>query len=145
MNKFLTILFIILLAGCNGNNEKEAANNSGGQGELKFLLEYNGKFPSQVGFMTNHIVERRLANLLKEDFEAFQKAEGLCELPLVVNGDVVTAHFTTCADTKVIVRNISFDAAQDAVWVAEKRGGRASVKADHPKLNMPQELLRFKN
>ncbi len=140
--RYILPALLIFFTSCN--NSSTPADEFA-KGELKFLLEYGGKLPSDVGFMTNHIVERRLANLLKEQFETFQKSEGLCELPLIVEGNVVTAHYTLCSDKSVIVRNVSFDAAQDALWVAEKRGGSASVKADHPKLNMPQELLRFKN
>ncbi|MBK8657309.1 MAG: hypothetical protein IPN22_00100 [Bacteroidetes bacterium] len=141
MKKILPLL-LLALSACNQAPEQTSES---AKGELKFLLNYSGKLPSDVGFMTNHIVERRIANLLKEKFEDFQKAEGLCELPLVVEENVITAHYTLCSDKSVIVRNVSIDAAQDAVWVAEKRGGSASVKADHPKLRMPQELLRFKN
>ncbi len=141
MKKILPLL-LLALSACNQAPEQ---SSEAAKGELKFLLSYSGKLPSDVGFMTNHIVERRLANLLKEKFEDFQKAEELCELPLVVEGNVITAHYTLCSDQSVIVRNVSIDAAQDAVWVAEKRGCSASVKADHPKLRMPQELLRFKN
>ncbi|MCW5907242.1 MAG: hypothetical protein KIS94_05245 [Chitinophagales bacterium] len=39
------------------------------KGELAFLLNYNGKNPEDVGLLTNHIVERRLANIMKDSFE----------------------------------------------------------------------------
>lgn len=140
--KFFGPILLIILSGCSSTPTKTEGE---AKGELKFLLDYNGKLPSEVGFMSNHIVERRLANLLKEKFEPFQKTEGLCEMPIVVIDNVATAHFVVCTDTTTFVRNISFDAEQDAVWIAEKKGEGASIVADHPKLNMPQELLRFKN
>lgn len=45
------------------------------KGELAFLAQYDGRMPGDVGFLTNHILERRIANLIKDsmDLVVFRK------------------------------------------------------------------------
>jgi hypothetical protein len=131
---------LIFASGCNSGS-----SNSGSKGELGFLLGHAGKLPSDVGFLTNQIIERRLANLLKENLAAFKEDKTVCEMPiLVIDSNLVVARYKSCEFDNQILRNICIDVAQDAIWISQVKDGKASIQADHSKLPMPKELMIFK-
>ena len=76
----MSVIILLLMSSCNQQSTKP----SQAKGELAFLLQYNNRLPSDVGFLTNHIMERRVANLLKEKYEPFIQSIGE-ELPLRVD------------------------------------------------------------
>ncbi|MFM2307531.1 MAG: hypothetical protein RLZZ367_2200 [Bacteroidota bacterium] len=135
----MRLLFLILVfsftASCNNNqhspdNKKPAAP----KGELAFLLQYNGRMPSDVGFTTNHIVERRLANLMKADFQPFRDSLGT-EHPLVV--DTVNYIVKAYYGGKLIHQQILIDVANDAFWVDYMLPDTTLYYTDNTKLNKP--------
>lgn len=135
----LTAFLIIIATGCN------SGSGTGSKGELGFLTGYAGKLPSDVGFLTNQIIERRLANLLKDELVAFKEDKTVCEMPiLVIDSNLVVARYKSCEFDNQILRNICIDVAQDAIWISQVKGGKASIQADHSKLPMPKELMIFK-
>ncbi|HRG89915.1 MAG TPA: hypothetical protein PLW44_12905 [Chitinophagales bacterium] len=135
MRWLLLVVAVLFVASCNTNqpkadNKKPAAP----KGELAFLLQYNGRMPSDVGFATNHIVERRLANLMKENFQPFRDSLGT-EYPLVVDtvNYIVKAHY----GGKLIHQEIVIDVANDAFWVDYMRPDTTLHFADNSTLMRP--------
>lgn len=135
MRWLLLVVAVLFVASCNTNqpkadNKKPAAP----KGELAFLLQYNGRMPSDVGFTTNHIVERRLANLMKENFQPFRDSLGT-EYPLVVDtvNYIVKAHY----GGKLIHQEIVIDVANDAFWVDYMRPDTTLHFADNTSLMKP--------
>lgn len=135
----LVALILIAAFGCN------SSGNSGAKGELGFLINHAGKLPSDFNFLNNQIMERRLANLLKDDLVAFKEDKTLCEMPiLVIDSNLVVARYKSCEFDNQILRNICIDVAQDAIWISQVKDGKANIQADHSKLPMPKELMIFK-
>jgi len=135
----LLTMAAILTSGCNSGSSSDS------KGELGFLTGYAGKLPSDVGFLTNQIIERRLANLLKNDLLAFKEDKTLCEMPiLVIDSNLVVARYKSCEFDNQVLRNICIDVAQDAIWISQVKEGKANILADHSKLPMPKELMIFK-
>ncbi len=115
MRLLFLIVVVFLTASCNSNQHStDSKKPATPKGELAFLLQYNSRMPSDVGFATNHIVERRLANLMKENFQPFRDSLGT-EYPLIVDtvNYIVKAHY----GGKLIHQEIVIDVANDAFWV----------------------------
>ena len=110
MNTKLTFLFLLFLSACNQQPKTLPIL----KGELVFLLQYNNRLPSDVGFLTNHIMERRMANLLKENYEPFM-TELKKEQPLVIDSirNIITARFVKGKSTDLVI----VDVANDALWI----------------------------
>jgi hypothetical protein len=87
-------------------------------GETAFLLQYNSLLPSDVGFLSNHIMERRLANLLKNDFEKFTGNIHF-ENPIAVDTTtfVVRAVFPTNSARNKNYAVVTIDVMHDAIWL----------------------------
>ena len=135
MRWLLLAVAVLFVASCNTNqpnadNKKPAAP----KGEMAFLLQYNGRMPSDVGFTTNHIVERRLANLMKENFQPFRDSLGT-EYPLVVDtvNYIVKAHY----GGEFIHQEIVIDVANDAFWVDYMRPDTTLHYTDNTSLKRP--------
>ena len=130
------LLVVFFITACNN---QPASNNTykkpaAPKGELAFLLQYNGRMPSDVGFTTNHIVERRLANLMKENFQPFRDSLGT-EYPLVVDtvNYIVKAHY----GGEFIHQEIVIDVANDAFWVDYMRPDTTLHYTDNTSLKRP--------
>jgi hypothetical protein len=131
----LHILFcaLFLLAGCNSPQQPPVAKP---KGELAFLLEYNHRLPQDVGFLTNHIMERRIANLLKENYEPFIKS---CrESSVLVIDTTRYIVFANYYQGKLIQHQIIVDVPNDAIWVDYSLGYEVRHYADRPSLPKPE-------
>ncbi len=113
----LPLMLLLLLSACNTTPQKETKANKPLKGEFAFLLQYNGKLPEDVGFLTNHIVERRLANILKDRFQDFM-AGTQCGKPIVVDGSTIHSVYVDCNNDTLEVRRVDIDVADDVVWVS---------------------------
>ena len=72
----LALCFMACLAACNRKpadtaTTTQTATNAKPKGEFAFLLNYNGQMPEDVGLLTNHIVQRRLANVMKDSMLSY--------------------------------------------------------------------------
>lgn len=135
MRWLLLVVAVLFVASCNTNQPKaDNKKPATPKGELAFLLQYNGRMPSDVGFTTNHIVERRLANLMKADFQPFRDSLGT-EYPLVVDtvNYVVKAYY----GDKLIHQQILIDVANDAFWVDYMLPDTTLYYTDNTTLNKP--------
>ena len=132
--QFGLLILFLLLNSCNQQPEKPVYP----KGELAFLLQYHNRLPTDVGFLTNHIVARRVANLMKENFILLvnQQKE---ETPLVVDSirNVVKAVYTKHKDGKQVVAQVTVDVANDAVWVDYFKPDTVLQYADRPSLIKP--------
>ena len=129
MFRFVFLLLCFLLGACNERIKPQPVTS---KGELAFLLQYNNRLPSEVGFLTNHIMERRMANLMKENFQPFMQSLAK-EYPLVVDSvhQTVVAHFER--NQQIIV-----DIANDALWIDYSRGDTMLRYADRISLERPK-------
>ena len=127
----LYVVIVLLLSSCNQQPAKPAPL----KGELVFLLQYNNRLPSDVGFLTNHIMERRMANLMKENYQPFIQNLG-AELPLVVDTlkNVVFAYY----GNKVQPQAITVDVANDAIWIDYTKPYTVLHFADRTSLQRPE-------
>ncbi len=137
MSKPWAIVVFLIATSCHQNAVKEKASLP--KGELAFLLQYNNRLPSEVGFLTNHVVERRIANLLKNDFESFV-ASTKFETPLKVNTENNCVYAAYYEDTlhHMISAEIIIDVTNDAVWLAWQQGSYKLKKADYNGLPKPK-------
>lgn len=133
MRKIQILIFCALtLVACNQQPKEIKA--SAPKGELAFLLQYNNRLPSDVGFLTNHIMERRMANLMKENYEPFMKDLGK-ENPLIVDSinQAVFARFNGSQGPKLITVSV----ADDALWIDYAIGDKAVRYVDRTSLSKP--------
>lgn len=108
------------------------------KGELHFLLDYNHRMPEDVGFLTNHVVERRMANLLKDDFEFFIAHTHYANVILADTlSNIVMATFREDSLSEKIVASILIDVAKDAFWIDLNRGDSVISYADYPSSEKP--------
>lgn len=107
------------------------------------MLAYNRQMPDDVGFLTNHVVERRLANLLKSDFELFM-AQTHNALPIQVDtlSNLIMAAFLKDSLSKEVKATIFIDVAKDAFWVDFKKGDSVMSYADYPSYHKPDILKK---
>ncbi|MDB5283222.1 MAG: hypothetical protein JWO06_2297, partial [Bacteroidota bacterium] len=107
-------------------------------GEFGFLLDYNGQMPSDVGFLTNHVVERRLANILKDSFQVFI-AKAKYDRPIVVSAEdrTLAAMFFSDSDRTEPSATITIDVANDAIWVDYLAEDSVIEFTDHRSLQKP--------
>ena len=113
MNTNWLVILLLLLSACNQPQKLKPVQP---KGELAFLLQYNNQLPGDVGFMTNHIMERRVSNLLKERYEAFmleQKEEQPLQVDTVLH--TITSRFTK--PNQQLLELILVDVANDALWI----------------------------
>lgn len=123
---FVVTLVTLSLIGCKDSihdkvervqpEEDIAVENP--KGELAFLLDYNGKQPEDVGFLTNHIVERRIANLMKDSFQVMGSKTSFSS-PIVASkekGLVAVKYFYDKGLTDLSAMVI-IDAKHEIFWV----------------------------
>ncbi len=130
------IILLGLLYGCNLKQQPQGAASP--QGELAFLLQYNGKMPSDVGLLRNQVVQRRLANMLKDSFQVFINSTKY-ERPIEVSlqQQLVMAEFFSDSDRSQPSANLTIDVQQDAMWVEYLSGDSIIEFTDHKSLPRP--------
>lgn len=139
MNK-VYLLLISILSSCYrpGNTLETTFRDKPAKGELHFLLDYNHRMPEDVGFLTNHVVERRMANLLKGDFEFFMAHTTYPNLIMADTlNDIVVATFRGDSLSQKLVATVLIDVAKDAFWVDFNRGDSMISYADYPNSEKP--------
>jgi hypothetical protein len=130
---------LIILFSCNNKPKPvpaPVATETPSKGEFAFLLKYNGEMPSDVGFLTNHVVERRLASILKDSFQVFMRLTKY-DRPIVVDGQQVAALFYSDSDRTMPSAVVSIDVANDAIWAEYLSGDSTILYTDHPSLEPP--------
>lgn len=138
----LVPLLLLVLAACRQPAAKPAGNTLPAKGEFAFLLNYNGQMPSDVGFLTNHIVERRLANILKNDLSTFLSYTRY-DRPVIVDttGKVVAAMFYSDSDRTELSATVVIDVLNDAMWIEYITDSADIRLSDHPSLPSPMQEL----
>lgn len=129
----LTVLFMSCRPFHTNNSTPSEQTQKMPKGELAFLLEYNGKKPEDVGFLTNHIVERRLANLMKDSFQVFSSKTKFSS-PVVVdreNGLIAVKYFND-VEGKEISAKVVIDALHEVFWVYYYNGDSIVKFTDNP-------------
>jgi|GEM_PF-2649474 len=142
----IVILVGLLFAGCNPTNNKGTNNIANPitndtlppKGELAFLLNYGGQMPTDVGLLTNHVVERRLANMMKDSFEVFIK-KAAYDRPIAVSekNSLVAATFFANEDRTEPSALLIIDVKNDAFWATYYNDGTSVDFADRPSLPYP--------
>lgn len=144
MKRFV-LLFIVVsfLASCNEKvkmevEEAEPVQEEAPKGELAFLLQYGGRLPEDVGFLTNHVVERRLANLMKDSF-AVLSTKTAYSTPIAVEPTqgFVSAKYFNDKERQDLASMIIIDAANDVFWVYYYNGDQMVKFTDNPSTAMP--------
>ena len=133
----IPIVFCFLLVACKFTPTATLMETKPIKGELVFLLNYDKKLPSDVGFITNQIVQRRLANLLKQDFTIFID-QTKNETPIhvdTVNYVVYATFFSDSTHTKNIA-SVIVDVKQDAFWVNYEKEIPLEI-AESPSIKKP--------
>jgi hypothetical protein len=137
MRLYLVTLFFLFLSACGQPNTKPKQAQGPVKGELAFLLQYNGQMPSDVGFLTNHVVERRLANIMKDSFQVFMSNTRYDRPIMVLDSQMVAASFFSDSDRTNQSAWIIIDVPQDAVWAGYSIGDSSIDFSDHPSLPVP--------
>ena len=128
-----------LLYSCNNNAANQTpAVSSEPKGEFAFLLKYDGKMPSDVGFLTNHVVERRLANILKDSFQVFISRTRF-DRPIMVSvpDHTVAATFFSDSDRTEPSATVTIDVDNDAIWADYLLNDSIIEYTDHASLQKP--------
>jgi hypothetical protein len=125
MKIITSVLLIALLSfSCNNTSKGRKSISELPKGELAFLLNYNGKLPNDVGFLSNHIITRRLANMWKEKTVDILKLEPLGDT-IRVTGNLITARFSYASN---ISFQIQIDAGKDAIVSGYKDSTTCEVR-----------------
>ena len=134
----LAIAFLLLVGSCNTKQANEVNANGTPKGELAFLLGYDGKLPSDVGLLRNQVVQRRLANMLKDSFQVFI-AKTVYDRPIeiVKQDQLLIAQFFSDSDRAMPSADLVIDVEQDAMWVEYLSGDTIIEYTDHPSLKKP--------
>lgn len=144
MKRFV-LLFIVVsfLASCNEKvkmevEEAEPVQEEAPKGELAFLLQHGGRLPEDVGFLTNHVVERRLANLMKDSF-AVLSTKTAYSTPIAVEPTqgFVSAKYFNDKERQDLASMIIIDAANDVFWVYYYNDDQMVKFTDNPSTAMP--------
>ena len=134
----LAIAFLLLVGSCNTKQANEVNANGTPKGELAFLLGYDGKLPSDVGLLRNQVVQRRLANMLKDSFQVFI-AKTVYDRPIeiVKQDQLLIAQFFSDSDRAMPSADLVIDVELDAMWVEYLSGDTIIEYTDHPSLKKP--------
>ena len=131
-------IFAILLYSCSTKPAAQVVQDKTAKGELAFLLGYDGKMPSEVGLLRNQVVQRRLANMLKDSFSVFM-SETIYDRPIAVSKEeqLVFAQFFSDSDRSIPSAELTIDVEQDAMWVEYLSNDSIIEYTDHPSLQKP--------
>ena len=132
------IILVAALYSCNRKAGDTTQSDSTPKGELAFLLQYDGKLPSDVGLLRNQVVQRRLANMLKDSFQVFM-AKTIYDRPIEVSKQeqLVVAQFFSDSDRAMPSADVMIDVEQDAMWVEYLCGDTIIEFTDHASLPKP--------
>jgi hypothetical protein len=133
--KFLPALLLFVYS-CNIKSKEPGDETP--KGELAFLLQYQGRLPNDVGFLTNQVVQRRLANMMKDSFQVFMRVTKY-DRPIEVSkpDNIVIAQFFSDSDRSMPSANVMIDISQDAIWVEYLSGDSIIEFTDHQSLPKP--------
>ena len=128
----------MLLYSCHNKPAPPQENETGAKGELAFLLQYGGKMPSDVGFLRNQVMARRLGNMMKDSFQVFLNVAKY-DRPIEVEPkeQLITASFFSDSDRSMPSGNVIIDVEQDAIWVEYLSGDTIIEFTDHASLPKP--------
>ena len=134
----LTGLAVLLYSCNNKTSDQVPTASSEPKGEFAFLLKYDGKMPSDVGFLTNHVVERRLANILKDSFQVFI-ARTKFDRPIMVSSEdrTIAATFYSDSDRTEPSATVTIDVTNDAIWADYLLNDSIIEYTDHASLQKP--------
>ena len=134
---FSSLAFLACVYSCNTKPTATVDDNTP-KGELAFLLQYDGKLPSDVGFLRNQVVQRRLANMMKDSFQVFM-SHTKYDRPLDVSKQeqLITAQFFSDSDRSMPSADVMIDVQQDAIWVEYLSGDTIIEYTDHASLPKP--------
>ena len=142
MGRFLLIAGILLLSySCNRRVEPtESKPITQPKGEFAFLLNYDGQMPEDVGLLTNHIVQRRLANVMKDSMLSYVYTAAYARpIMIVKDQQLLVATFFSDSDRTEPAAGLIIDVKRDALWANYWSGDTLLEYTDHPELNMPGE------
>ena len=131
------------LAACNRKpadtaTTTQTATNAKPKGEFAFLLNYNGQLPEDVGLLTNHIVQRRLANVMKDSMLSYVRTAAYAKPILVIENDqLLIATFFSDSDRTEPAAGLIIDVKNDALWANYWSGDSLLEYTDHPELPEP--------
>ena len=134
----LALSLTILLYSCNTKPSDQTQTPDTPKGELAFLLKYDGQLPSEVGFLRNQVVQRRLANMMKDSFQIFMGYTKY-DRPIQVSKQeqLIVAQFFSDSDRAMPSANVMIDVEQDAIWVEYLSGDSIIEFTDHHSLPKP--------
>jgi hypothetical protein len=139
----LALCFMACLAACkrkpaDNTATTETATNTKPKGEFAFLLNYNGQMPEDVGLLTNHIVQRRLANVMKDSMLSYVRTAAYAKPILVIENDqLLIATFFSDSDRTEPAAGLIIDVKNDALWANYWSGDSLLEYTDHPELSEP--------
>ncbi|MBS1611939.1 MAG: hypothetical protein JST49_03900 [Bacteroidetes bacterium] len=139
----LALCLMACLAACNrkpadNTTTTETATNTKPKGEFAFLLNYNGQMPEDVGLLTNHIVQRRLANVMKDSMLSYVRTAAYAKPILVIENDqLLIATFFSDSDRTEPAAGLIIDVKNDALWANYWSGDSLLEYTDHPELPEP--------
>lgn len=131
-----SLVVVLLSYSCNNGSENKKNRSGLPKGELAFLLQYNNKNPQDVGFLSNHIVTRRLANIWKDKTASIQQLEPFGE-QIKVEENTVTASFISTNGKAFL---ILIDVWQDAIVTGYKDSSTCEIRWERESL---KELKGF--
>jgi hypothetical protein len=134
---FSAIAFLAMVCSCNIKSPSSVQSDEP-KGELAFLLQYQGKLPNDVGFLSNQVVQRRLANIMKDSFQVFLRATKY-DRPIEVSKpeQLITAQFFSDSDRSMPSAYVWISVLQDAIWVEYLSGDSIVEFTDHQSLPKP--------
>lgn len=132
---YKSAIVLLLVATSFTACRQRNSNSQTPKGEFAFLLKLDGQLPADCGFFSNHIVQRRMANLMKADYQHFF-TDSLCETPVHVNDEHYVYAVLIDCESHESKRVVAIDVASDAIVVA--------VKGDHTKTyeDAPSDILK---
>lgn len=149
----LTLFVILSLVSCKENAEKSTLAQETkaevapkeyprGVNESWAAIEKEvGKKPSEIGLMKSPELQERIKNMLKEDYERFQK-DWNEETPLVVEDRII--FFTGCKseDCKANKYAVYLDVNDNNINIVNFTFGRAKSYSERYIIGLPAELLK---
>lgn len=141
MRALILCMLVLCLYGCKrkeSNTNNATASTNKPKGELAFLLNYGGQMPEDVGLLSNHIVQRRLANIMKDSMLSYIATAIYAKPIIVINEEqVIAASFFSDSDRTEPAAGIIIDVKNDALWANYWNGDSLLEYTDHPELPMP--------
>lgn len=94
--------------------------------------------PEDVGLLTNHIVQRRLANVMKDSMLSYVRTAAYAKPILVIENDqLLIATFFSDSDRTEPAAGLIIDVKNDALWANYWSGDSLLEYTDHPELPEP--------